>query len=246
MEKKTIGIVGGMGPLATADLFKKIIEMTNAASDQEHAHVLIDSNTRIPDRTAAILRGGADPVPELTASARRLEAAGADFLIMPCNTAHYFYDAVSSSVSIPVVSMIRAAAKKVKEAGKKEAVILCTDGTKDAGVYGKVFEEEGISCVYPDPRVQKCVMQMIYEGVKAGVSGIEEADIEKDPRAEQIRTAVETVNAWIREAGDLPCLLACTELPIAKEIYGLLGNFIDPTACLAEAALREAGYPVKP
>lgn len=245
MEKKTIGILGGMGPLATADLFRKIIEMTEAASDQEHVHVLIDSNTNIPDRTAAILHGGADPVPELTASAKRLEAAGADLLIMPCNTAHFFYDRVQEAVGIPVVSMIEAASEKVRSFGRTEAVILCTDGTKDAGVYQKVFDEKGISCIYPDPETQSCVMQMIYEGVKAGVAGIRDEDIQKDPRAEKIRASVETVNRWIREAGDIPCLLACTELPIAKDIYGLLGNFIDPTACLAEAAIRKAGYRVK-
>ena len=87
MEKKTIGIIGGMGPLATADLFEKIVGHTKAACDQEHLHVVIDSNTNIPDRTAALLHGGADPLPELTGSARRLEAMGADVLIMPCNTA---------------------------------------------------------------------------------------------------------------------------------------------------------------
>ena len=87
---KSIGIIGGMGPAATADLMKKIIDMTDASCDQEHIHMLIDSNTNIPDRTAAILHGGEDPVPEMLASARRLEGAGADFLIMPCNTALFY------------------------------------------------------------------------------------------------------------------------------------------------------------
>ena len=86
---KTIGIIGGMGPAATADLMMKIISMTAADSDQDHIPMIIDNNTRIPDRTAAILSGGADPVPEMTASAKRLETAGADFIIIGCNTAHY-------------------------------------------------------------------------------------------------------------------------------------------------------------
>ena len=86
---RNIGIIGGMGPLATCDLMEKIIDYTDAASDQEHIHVLVDSNTNIPDRTEAILHGGENPVPEMVKSAWKLESMGADILIMPCNTAHY-------------------------------------------------------------------------------------------------------------------------------------------------------------
>ena len=91
-DKKVIGILGGMGPLATADLFQKITLHTAASCDQDHPRVCIDSNTNISDRTAALLHGGADPVPEMVKSAQRLESIGADLLIMPCNTAHNFYD----------------------------------------------------------------------------------------------------------------------------------------------------------
>ena len=95
MSKKVIGILGGMGPLATADLFQKITLHTVAACDQAHPRVCIDSNTDIADRTAALLHGGEDPVPEMIKSAKRLESIGADFLIVPCNTAHNYYEAVS-------------------------------------------------------------------------------------------------------------------------------------------------------
>ena len=88
--KKTIGILGGMGPLATADLFEKITLLTKAETDRDHIRVYIDSNTNIPDRTAAILNGGADPVPEMADALKHLEQCGADCVIMPCNTAHYF------------------------------------------------------------------------------------------------------------------------------------------------------------
>ena len=91
-----------MGPLAGCDLLEKIIANTDARCDQDHIHVLLDSNTAIPARTAAILAGGAAPVPQLCASARRLERAGAQVLVMSCNTVHYFYDAVASSVVAPL------------------------------------------------------------------------------------------------------------------------------------------------
>ena len=100
MSKKIIGILGGMGPAATADLFTKIINSTEAGCDQEHLHVIIDSNTNIPDRTEALIHGGADPTEQMTQSARRLAEAGAELIVMPCNTAHGFYDAVCASVPI--------------------------------------------------------------------------------------------------------------------------------------------------
>lgn len=245
MEKKIIGILGGMGPLATADLFQKIIELTEAGCDQEHAHVIIDCNTDIPDRTAAILHGGKDPVPELSKSAKRLKEAGADFLIMPCNTAHYFYDKVAGAAGIPVLSIIEATADRILSNGKKEALILCTDGTRDAGVYDRIFEKRGIRTCYPEAEVQKCVMSIIYEGVKAGVTDLSEANVRKDPAAEKIAGCVKELNRFLSENSGLTAVLACTELPLAKDLYALHGDFVDPTACLAEAAVRSAGYPVK-
>ena len=123
-DKKVIGILGGMGPLATADLFQKITLHTAASCDQDHPRVCIDSNTNISDRTAALLHGGADPVPEMVKSAQRLESIGADLLIMPCNTAHNFYDAVASSVSIPVLHMIAITRDALKSRGAKRAGLL--------------------------------------------------------------------------------------------------------------------------
>ena len=110
MEKKTIGIVGGMGPLATVDLFRKIVACTDAAGDNDHIRVYIDSNASIPDRTAAILAGGEDPVPAMTDSLRKLEGCGADSIIMPCNTAHYFLPRLVERTELPFVNMIGAAA----------------------------------------------------------------------------------------------------------------------------------------
>lgn len=108
--KKTIGILGGMGPLATADLFEKITLLTKAETDRDHIRVYIDSNTNIPDRTAAILNGGADPVPEM-ADALKLEQCGADCVIMPCNTAHYFLPRLQAMTKLPFLSILTAAAE---------------------------------------------------------------------------------------------------------------------------------------
>lgn len=109
-EKKILGILGGMGPLATADLYKKIVLLTQADHDNAHIHTIIDSDTGIADRTAAILAGGKDPLPEMLAARDRLIRAGAQCLIMPCNTAHYFLDALKKDCPVPFLNMLDAAA----------------------------------------------------------------------------------------------------------------------------------------
>jgi len=112
---KVIGILGGMGPEATCDLFHKIIRVTPRFKpirrDQDHLRVIVDSNPLIPDRTAAILEGGEDPVPQLQETARNLERAGAGLIAMPCNTAHYFWDQVQAAVGIPVLHMMEEVAR---------------------------------------------------------------------------------------------------------------------------------------
>ncbi len=232
MNKKTLGIIGGMGPMATADLYRKIVSLTVAANDREHIHVLIDSNTNIPDRTAAILSGGEDPLPELTKSARLLEQAGAEILMMPCNTAHFFYDGVCAATSLPVLHMLRLTAKEINAKGLGKVALLATDGTVKTGIYARLFEENGIPFLTPDEAGQKAVMDMIYKGVKAGVA---------DYDCSAVRAALEEMTVRGAEA----FVLGCTELPLAFADYHLDVPSVDPTLVLARAAVEAAGYAVK-
>lgn len=225
---KTVGVIGGMGPAATCDLMEKIVALTKAASDQEHLHMIADVNTAIPDRTAAILHGGPDPVPEMVKSARRLVSAGAEILVMPCNTAHYFYDDIAAAVRVPVLHMARETAAALRAAGIKTAGVLATDGTVQSGVYERALTDAGVRAVYPGPAMQREVMRLIYEGVKARtapLASIPAGDILADVRAQ----GAETV------------LLACTELPIAFRELGLSEGCLDPTRVLAFAAVKAAG-----
>ena len=233
---KTIGILGGMGPAATCDLMMKIINKTAAERDQDHIPVLVDSNTMIPDRTDAILHRGEDPVPQLTASARRLEVAGADFLIMPCNTAHFFIDDIRRSVNVPVMSMLSETVSALAASGVKKAAILATDGTVQSGIYRKAFEAEGIEDIYPDDEQQKLIMSVVYEYIKRGIT-----DPDLLPRKEMA-----TMKDVLKNRGAEALVLACTELPMAFEYMGLCAaDCIDPTEVLAIAAIRAAGAKVK-
>lgn len=232
MEKKVIGIIGGMGPLATADLFHKIVLHTAAATDQEHPRVCIDSNTDIPDRTAALLRGGEDPAPEMIKSARRLESIGAQVLIMPCNTAHGFYERVQSAVSVPVLHMIALTRSALLARGVRCAGLLATDGTIETGIYQRTFDGSGIELLTPDAAGQRAVMDIIYQGVKAG-------DLAHD--AAPFRAVCEALLA----RGAETLILGCTELPLAFELYDLHYPAADPTLELALGAIRFAGGTVK-
>jgi len=227
MQKKSLGIIGGMGPMATVDLFRKLVEHTDAQTDAEHIHIIIDNYPQIPDRTKAILSGDHSVLPYLLESGRRLEAAGAELLLIPCNTSHYFYDILCRELRVPVMHMIRECAKKVLAMGYSKAALLATDGVVFSGVYTSVFAEYGIEILLPSPEGQKKVMKIIYDEVKAG----------KEPHPEALTQELEE----LKRKGAQTFILGCTELPLALGETAA-GSFIDPTAILAEAAILAAGY----
>ena len=232
--KKTIGILGGMGPLATADLFRKIVFLTEAGSDNEHIRVYIDNNTGIPDRTAAILSGGQDPVPEMAAALRNLEACGADCIVMPCNTAHYFLPRLRELTQTPILSMLDITAEVcAKTRPGKRAGVLATRGTLSTGLYEQALSAHGVDCVLPDEPGRDMLMTAIYDGVKKGAP--------LAPMRDGLVSLLEDMTA--KGAGYF--VLACTELPIVREVLDLPGDFVEPTTELARAAIRFCGYPLR-
>ena len=137
---KTIGIMGGMGPMATVDLMQKVIVATKAIKDQEHIHTVIDNNTNVPDRSECIFGKGPSPVPEMVKSAKLLTAMGADVIIIGCNTAHYFLPEVQKQVKTPFINMIEETAKFCAEEGYRTLGLLASAGTCASGIYKKEFE----------------------------------------------------------------------------------------------------------
>lgn len=232
--KKAIGILGGMGPMATADLFQKIVALTDADGDGGHIRIYIDSNASIPDRTAAILRGGEDPVPAMADSLAKLESCGADCIVMPCNTAHYFLPRLAERTERPFVNMIGAAAAACRARFPgKTAGILATAGTLAAGLYQESLAARGVPFLVPDEAEQDALMEVIYQGVKAGAP------------PEAYREAFLSVTEGLSRRGAECFLLACTELPLAARSLGLDLPCVDPTEELAKAAIRFCGYTVK-
>lgn len=229
MQRYTIGILGGMGPLATVDLYRKIIELTPATCDQDHLHVIIDADPRIPDRTAALLGNGPDPTPWLIASAQRLEAAGADFLIIPCNTAHAFLAAVQQLISIPIISMIEETAEQVSRLVPAGSLvgILATAGTIASRLYQEALAHRGLEALVPDAEHQALVTNAISR-VKAGKLDTETTELAL------------TAASWLVHCGARALVLGCTELPLVFPEGALSVPIVDPTRLLAEAAVAIA------
>ncbi|WP_295363556.1 amino acid racemase [uncultured Succinivibrio sp.] len=228
---KTLGIIGGMGPMATVDLMRKIILSTDAKTDQEHIHILVDNNPQIPDRTAAIEGRGESPVEKMLQSAKLLEAQGADVLVIACNTAHYFLDEFKDKVHVTIINMIDEAVKHCVELGYSEVGLLCTIGTRNTGIYQKACDKFNIKLVVPDDEEIKALQDMIYSGVKANNFNYDTSNVKQ-------------VISTMRYRGAQAFILGCTETPIAVQMYHLEGNFIDSSLVLAHKAIEAVGAPL--
>ncbi|MFA4647156.1 aspartate racemase [Pyrococcus kukulkanii] len=222
---KVIGILGGMGPLATVELFRRIVEKTPAKRDQDHPKIIIYNNPQIPDRTAFILGKGEDPRPQLIWTAKKLEECGADFIIMPCNTAHAFIEDIQKEIGIPIISMVEETARMLSEIGCRKAGLIATTGTIVSRVYHKALERYGIEVILPEN--QEEVMRGIYEGVKAGNL--------KLGREILLNVAKELE----RKSAD--CIIAgCTEVSVVLRQEDLKARLVDPMDVIAEVAVKLA------
>jgi aspartate racemase len=229
MPEKIIGILGGMGPEATTDLFYKIIKLTPAGKDQDHLRVIIDNNPKIPDRTAAILGKGEDPLPALRETARNLEKAGADFIIIPCNTAHYFLPSIQESVKIPILNMIEETAKKTQKKipSIKKVGLLALIGTYKTEIYSQHFKKFNIEVISPEEKDKEKVMKVIY-AVKTG-------DL-----SEEIKKNITSIAQKLIDKGAEAVIAGCTEIPLILKEGDVSVPIIDPTQALAEAAIQKA------
>jgi len=224
---KTIGIIGGMGPAATADLFSKLLAATPAERDQDHFRVLIDNNPRLPDRNAAIAGRGPSPGPELGEGARGLERAGADFLIMACNTAHAFASDIEAAVSIPLISMIEATADAAIIGQPSRVGVLAADGCRRALLYQRAFAQRGVEALFLDEEAQQDFMHLIYR-IKAGDTG------------DATSRAMERLAGNLTARGAQAVVAACTEVPLVLDADALATPVINSTSALVARAVAFA------
>jgi len=223
-----IGILGGMGPLATADFFSKVIAATPAAGDEGHVPLLIQSDPRIPSRPAAILRGGESPLPALLAGRDRLIAAGATALAMPCNTAHFWFAELLEDCPVPFLSIVDATCNEAasRAASGARVGLIATGATLATHLFDQRLEALGLVPLLPEDADMTALVLPAIAFVKAG-------------RAHEGGELVEQAVQALLTRGATIVVLACTETPLALDAVQspLRANCVDCTAALARACV---------
>jgi len=227
--KKILGILGGMGPQATIDLFQRIVDLTKAETDQQHLRIVVDNYPQIPDRIAAVLAGGEDPLPALLEAAQNLERCGAGCIVIPCVTAHFFLPRLAELISVPILNMPELVAQACgRQFPNAVAGLLCSAATAKSGLFGQALERQGVAFLLPEEQEQQEISRLIL-AVKA----------KGDPEALWQRLL--PIIRSLRERGADYLALACTELPVIARGHEEI-PLIDATGELARAAIRFCGY----
>lgn len=225
---KVLGILGGLGPMATVYFYEMLTRHTKALRDQDHIDVIINSRATTPDRTSYILgQSSENPFDIMAADAARLVTFGADVIAIPCNTAHYFYDRLNATIPIPILNMVEETVLYAKARGCKKVGILATAGTVQTGTYQRVCEKHALPCRVPGAAAQAAVMDVIYGDIKSG----QRADLAK------FGMAVDE----LRAAGCDRVILGCTELSLVKRDEHLNSFYIDSMEVLAKNAIVTFG-----
>lgn len=227
-----LGVIGGLGPMATAYYLELVVSMTDVQRDQDHPEIVLMDIPTIPDRTAFILgKSREDPVVPMIAVGRQLKSLGATVLATPCVTAHYFHDALQEGIGLPVIHVIRETVRLLRQEGICRVGLMATDGTVESGIFQSQLEAAGIGVVLPSPEGQKGVMTLIYDQVKAGIP----ADM----------ALFAAIRDELRGGGAQVVILGCTELSLLKKQQALGDGILDVLDVLAKCSVLACGKPVK-
>lgn len=232
-----LGVLGGLGPLATVYFMDLLVKMTEASCDQEHIPTLVLNDAEIPDRTQYILgQSSHSPLPKMKKNAELLQNCGCDYIVIPCNTAHYFYDEVQKAVNIPIINILDETVKYCVDRNPdiKKVGVLATEGTTKSASYKKYIEKYGLEEVIPSQEDSVCLMNIIYNQVKAG-------------RQVNITEFMRIIWNMVRAGSDV-IILGCTELSIINRDNRLTKNYhniVDSMEVLARSSILKCGKNVK-
>lgn len=228
-----LGVLGGLGPMATAYYLELMIKMTDAVTDQEHLQSIVMNFPTIPDRTAFILgRSEESPLEPMVALGRQLKAMGATLIATPCITAHYFHQKLQEGIGLPVLHGIGCVARQLAQGGVSRVGLMATDGTVQSGIFQRQVQEQGMELVLPDEQGQAAAMTLIYDQIKAG--------------AQPDLSLFDAVKEQLRQKGAQVVVLGCTELSLLKKESPLGNGILDALEVLAQESLIACGKPVKP
>ena len=231
--EKTVGVIGGLGPQATLDFYSKLLEQTAANADQEHLHIIINSNPKVPNRQQSVAGTGPSCIPSLVSTAQALERAGADFLVMVCNTAHAYEGAIRRATNIPFISIIEESviACLNENPTVRRVGLMAADGALEANLYQNKFAEAGVEVVLPNKSAQAQLMNLIFR-IKAN---------DRDP---SIGWEMRALAQELFDQGAEMILAACTEIPLVMDQSQLAWPLISSTDALVEATIAFAGSQV--
>lgn len=232
MREKTIGIIGGMGPEATLDLYREIIRATPARKDQDHLRVIIDSNPKIPDRTPAIIGPGESPVPAMVMTCRALERAGADFGIIPCISAHYFIEDLRALIDLPILSAFDAVSAYIVDHHPdiRTVGLMATAGTVQGGRFARRLAGDGIATIVPELDIQTGLMDAIYR-----IKSSQEPTVRATSK-----TVLVSAAEHLLSRGAEGIIAGCTEIPLELKPNDLAAPLFNPLEILARAAVAAA------
>lgn len=227
--QKTAGVLGGMGPEATVDFMARVIAHTDADCDQDHVRMLVDHNPHVPNRQDAILHGGQDPAAVLADMAADLEAAGADFLVIPCNTAYVYQDAILAATHIPLISIIGVsiAAAQERAPGAERIGLLATDGCLQSGIYQAGLEEAGLEMELPS-KAELGELMALIKTIKGG------------KHTEKTARGMEALAEALASRGAGAIIAGCTEIPLVLGNDAVSVPLVSSTDALAEITVKLA------
>ena len=229
MSKCTyLGILGGLGPMSTVYFCELLTSHTKASCDSDHIDMLISSRATTPDRTAYILdKSAPDPLPVMLAEAHRLENAGVDLIVVPCNTAHYFYDGLQKGCKTPILNIIDETTAHLSRIGVKTFGLLATEGTISSGAYERFCAPRNLTCITPTKEEQALISDMIYGQIK-----------QNKPVN---MAAFESVVNSLRARGCEKIVLGCTELSLLQKEGINEEFFVDSLDVLAYRTILACG-----
>ena len=231
-DRKILGVIGGLGPIATAHFMELVINMTDVQTDQEHLPMIVYNMPFIPDRTAYILDNTKEnPLPKMLAIGQTLQEQGADCIAVPCVTAHYFMDELENDIKVPLINGVRETVVHLKENGIRKVGVMATDGTVRSGIFHRELEKQGLTPLAPGKEAQADVMHLIFNNVKAGVPA----------EMNRFFSAAED----LRRQGAEAIILGCTELSLIKRDHEIGPGFVDAMEVLARQAVLDCQKPLK-
>jgi aspartate racemase len=228
--KGVIGVLGGMGPAATVDFMGKLVGLTPAGCDQEHLPVLVANMPHVPDRSRAILGDGADPLPFMLRGIGLLNDAQVGVVVVPCNTSHHWYDAMSRACRAPILHIARACVAALPAGEVTKVMLLATRGAIQSGFYQRELAARGLNCMAPEPGAAQ-------DGVDACIRAVKGGDVAAG--SQHLALAL----AAARASGAQAVIMGCTEIPVAAALLqgqGLL--LVDSSLELARQAVKHALY----